>query len=125
MNKIELKQFYDKLRVELEFNNNGIAGASYILKELLPNHEVKIDSFSHMIDRRNFVLISYIKDLLSDNTLDVEDIDIIKEEYSDYEYILPTNDINILITEEEICIYQVVEIYLPEGDFDIYKVKLY
>lgn len=125
MDKADLKNFYNKLQMELEFNNNGIAGASYILKELLPNHKVKIDSFSHMIDKRNFVLISYIKDLLSDNTLDVEDIDIIKEEYSDYEYILPTNDINILITEEEICIYQVVEIYLSEGDFDIYKARLH
>jgi len=124
MSRKQIKELYNSLKDELQLNNNGIVGAGNILKKLLPNVEVRIDSFSHMIDKTNFILIAYIKDLLSESTLEEKYIKEIQEEYSDYDFILPTNDINILLTENEICIYQIVEIYFPEGEIDIYKLKL-
>lgn len=127
MNKIELKEFYNKLKLELESNQKGIAGAIDSIKYLLKdtNIDIKIDSLSHEMERDNYILLTYLKDFLSVTTLEVDQIEEIREEYSEYEYILPTSDINIFASEEELAIYQIVEIYLKDGDSDIYKARLH
>lgn len=118
-----INDIYNKLKLELNKNMNGLEGAKNVLVSSI-QHEIIFDDLSHEIDKNDYVLIATCEELVDNYNLDINTLEEIKKEYERFSYILPLNKFNFIITDNEISIFQEVEIYL-NGDKDTFKARIF
>ena len=100
-----VNEVYNKLKIEIDKNINGLEGAKNILTSSI-QQDITFDDLSHEINKDDYVLIATCKNIVDNYNLDTKNLEKIKEEYETFSLISPLNKFDIVITDNKISIFQ-------------------